>query len=245
MVETVDPKGRPMKGHWFDLDSKQAIVESAVASGLGLLSSGDRKPTHLSSLGTGVLIAAAIDAGAKTVHIAIGDTGTVDGGCGLLQAIGVELLDHLGHVLAAPVTPTEIFNIASFRIVRQLPSLVALVDTKAPLLGPTGTAHVFAAQKGASTSDVDLLEAALTHLAHVLDPDCTTRLLPGAGAGGGIGFAIAAVGGTIQSGAEYVHSWWASALALPRALGGNLQSGGSSPQAWPHRKRRIRLKAPC
>jgi len=204
VVETVNPKGRPIDGHWFDLGGRQAIVESAVASGLGLLSSADRKPTDVSSLGTGLLIAAAVDAGAKTVHIAVGGTGTVDGGCGLLQAIGVALLDESGNVLAAPVTPRHMHDIASFSIRRQLPALIALVDTTAPLLGPTGAAHVFAPQKGASETNVDFLEVALTHLADVLDPDCTARSLPGAGAGGGIGFAIAAVGGTIRSGAEHV-----------------------------------------
>ena len=201
-VETVDPRGRPIEGHWFDLGDGQALIESAVASGLGLLSSAHRRPMRLSSAGTGVLIAAAIDAGATTVHVAVGGTATVDGGCGVLQAIGIDLLDALGNVLKIPITPAHLQDIASFKSSRSLPTLVALADTTAPLLGPNGASHVFARQKGATDADVDLLEAALTHLADVLDPDGTTRSLPGAGAGGGMGFALAAIGGSIERGAR-------------------------------------------
>jgi len=203
-AETVDPMGRPIEGHWYDLGGGSALVESAVASGLGVLGAADRQPMQLSSVGTGLLIDSAMTAGAETVFVAVGGTGTVDGGCGLLQAIGVDWLDSTGTVLGPVLPPSKMHTIKAFRQSRAMPNLVALVDTTAPLLGPTGAAQMFAPQKGASDTEVEALEGVLTGFAHVIDTNGTVQATPGTGAGGGMGFAIAAFGGCIRSGAEFV-----------------------------------------
>jgi glycerate kinase len=201
---TLDPLGRTLQGHWDAIGATVGLVETAVASGLGLLSAPERTPMQHSSIGTGVLIAAAHRAGMQDVLVAVGGTGTVDGGCGLLQGLGVQWLDAAGNVLPSPITPEHIHAIASYTRPKQLPQFEVLVDTTAPLLGKDGAATVFAPQKGASPADVRALELALLHLAGILDPNGETRTLPGAGAGGGIAFALAAMGGTIRSGSAYV-----------------------------------------
>ncbi|MCH2135976.1 MAG: glycerate kinase [Phycisphaerales bacterium] len=200
-VETTDPLHRPIEGWWVQLPDGRAVVETAVASGLPLLGAADRNPMVASSWGTGQLIAAAMDAGATSVLLGVGGTATVDGGCGMLQALGVEWLDAQATPLRQPLTPERMLEIASVRATEPLPDITALVDTIVTL---EGAAEVFAPQKGANTRQVEQLQEALSHLVTQIDPGGKASSTPGSGAGGGIAFAAAAMGGEIVSGAECV-----------------------------------------
>ena len=153
------------------LDGRRtAIVESALCVGLTLVPPDQRRPLTASTASLGALLRAVIDDGVDDLVVALGGTGTVDGGRGLLTEL--------------PALPPSL-------------TLTALVDVQAPLRGPDGARRFFA-QKGVAADDNDDVEAALCAL-HPRFVDT-----PGAGAAGGLGAAMLALGGTLRSGADVV-----------------------------------------
>ncbi|UWP81175.1 glycerate kinase family protein [Dactylosporangium fulvum] len=202
-VPTTDPLGRPVEGHVL-LDDDTAYVESAEACGLHLLAPGERDPKHTTSFGLGTLLLAAVEAGARTVVVGLGGSGTNDAGAGLLAALGAAPLDGTGYAL--PYGGAALAACASLGGVPRLRDavLVAATDVDNPLLGLHGASAVFGPQKGAGREDVFLLDGALSRFAGVLAtlPTAPEGLadLPGAGAAGGLGAALLAMGGRIESG---------------------------------------------
>ncbi|MGW1448252.1 glycerate kinase family protein [Micromonospora sp. NPDC002411] len=205
-VPTVDPLGRPAAGEiLLTTDGTTAYLESAQACGLHLLSSAERDPKTTTSYGLGLLVAAAVESGARTVVIGLGGSGTNDAGAGMLAALGVTPLDPGGASLpyggAALAAVDAVDGVPRLRGVR----LVAATDVDNPLLGLHGASNVFGPQKGADRADVLLLDAALERFAAVLErdlPGCPAGLgtVPGGGAAGGIGAALLALGGGCESG---------------------------------------------
>ncbi|MCM0678430.1 glycerate kinase, partial [Micromonospora phytophila] len=98
-VPTVDPLGRPAAGEILLTDDGTAYLESAQSCGLHLLASAERDPKATTSYGLGVLVAAAVEHGARTVVIGLGGSGTNDGGAGMLTALGATPLDEVGRAL--------------------------------------------------------------------------------------------------------------------------------------------------
>jgi glycerate 2-kinase len=203
-VATVDPLGRPADGYVL-IDGAAAYVESAQAAGLHLVPKEQRDPKATTTYGVGVLIAAAVESGAREVVIGLGGSATNDGGAGMLAALGAAPVDAAGYVLpygGGPLAMCEALQgVPRLRDV----SLVAASDVDSPLTGLYGASAVFGPQKGASREDVLLLDAALERFAAVLErdlPGCPPGLaqLPGAGAAGGLGAAILACGGRFESG---------------------------------------------
>jgi len=204
----------------------------ADVCGLGRLPDAVPAPLTASSRGLGEAIRAALDLGAAEVIVGVGGSASTDGGAGMLAALGARLLDAGGVDL--PDGGAALARLAHLDLSGLDPRLahtyIALAaDVDSPLLGPTGAAAVFAPQKGATPAEVDLLEAALTHWADVVEshpdvPISTNRSLqgqeggvprvtdwsmggrmPGAGAAGGIGFALMAVlGAHRRSGIDVV-----------------------------------------
>ncbi len=206
----------------FALDGTTAIVEMAAASGLGLVPPGERAPLRASTFGTGQLVRAALDAGATRILIGLGGSATNDAGAGLLQALGIRLLDAGG----AEVGPggAELARVATIDMAGLDPRLrdVRLdvaCDVDNPLYGPNGAGAIFGPQKGASPDDVRTLDAAHRAFAgvaaHALGRD--RSLEPGSGAAGGLGFALAAfLGATLLPGVQVV----AELRGLPLLLEG-------------------------
>lgn len=196
-----DPLARPTLASYL-LDGHTAYVESAQACGLHLLDPADRDPAVTTTYGVGQLVRAAVDAGATRVVIGLGGSATNDGGAGLLAALGLGREDAAGRRLA----PGGLALAHAARLVGEplVVELVAATDVDNPLLGPTGASLVFGPQKGAS--DVKALDAALAHWADLVEGHLSVRVrdLPGAGAAGGLGFAILALGGTRESGVDVV-----------------------------------------
>lgn len=196
-AQVLDPLGRPRTASWW-LDRAQAagIVEMAEASGLWLLEPHERDATRTTSYGTGQLIRAAAEAGARHVLLCVGGSATVDGGAGCLQGLGWRLLDSRGAVIGEPLTGAGLPGIARVAPPAGALSLdlEILCDVTNPLLGPKGAAAVFAPQKGASRAQVRQLEAALRHWAGVLADFALRDLgdVPGAGAAGGLPAGLAA-----------------------------------------------------
>jgi len=169
--EVRDPLGRNINSTFGLIDGgKTAVIEMADASGLRLLKNEDLDPMRASSYGTGELIKAALDKGVSRIVIAMGGSATVDGGCGILSALGIVFLDANGTQLAA--NPEELMHIASIdssnldkRILDC--EVVILCDVNNKLLGPEGAAAVFGPQKGASPQDVPVLDNFLKNFAIV------------------------------------------------------------------------------
>ncbi len=219
-IATVDPLGRPVTGEILRVGAT-AYLECAQACGLHLLAQDERDPKITTSYGLGVLVAAAVESGVRQIVVGLGGSGTNDAGAGLLAALDAAPLDAAGYALpyggAALLACTALGGVPRLRGV----SLVAATDVTSPLTGIYGASAVFGPQKGASREDVHLLDAALTGFAQVLQtlPDCPPELAaqPGAGAAGGLGAALLALGGTVVSGIGLVRELTGLDAALDAA----------------------------
>lgn len=203
-VRTVDPLGRPADGEVLVVGDT-AYVESAQACGLHLLAAAERDPKTTTSYGLGLLLAAAVETGARRVVVGLGGSGTNDAGAGMLAALGAAPVDQAGRVLPYGGAALAVVDGLSGTPRLRGVDLVAATDVDSPLTGLHGASNVFGPQKGASREDVLLLDAALERFAVVLAsslPTCPAELtgLPGAGAAGGLGAAILALGGRCESG---------------------------------------------
>lgn len=176
------PLDARVTAHWV-LHGQTAYIECAQACGLTLLGGPPTVQTAVAahSGGVGELIGAAVDAGARRIVVGLGGSSCTDGGRGLVDALGGL---EAGRALLAGI------------------ELIAASDVEHPLLGPMGAAAVFGPQKGADPATVELLEARLTEWAAELGGDIADR--PGAGAAGGIGAALLALGGRREPGAAVI-----------------------------------------
>ncbi|KAA8819863.1 glycerate kinase [Bifidobacterium rousetti] len=195
-VMVHDPLGRSITGHYGMLgDGVTAVVETAEASGLALLTPAERDPLVTSSYGTGELIRAAAHAGATRIIVGLGGSATNDAGAGLLQALGVRLLDGHGSELApggAALESLKTIDVSGLDGAVRHVRITAACDVTNPLTGPDGASAVFGPQKGASPDDVERLDHALGRFARVIADQLHVEVadVPGAGAAGGIGAAL-------------------------------------------------------
>ncbi len=193
-LPSVDALGRPIDSRYVWLaDEKTAVIEMSEASGLWRLQAGERDPMRANTFGTGLQIRDAVQRGARRILLGLGGSATTDGGIGMAAALGYRFLDARSGLALDPfpVHLKEIGDIdASGAMV--LPEIIAACDVHNPLLGPRGTAHVYAPQKGADAAAVAFLEAGLENLAGVVQRTlgCDFRETPGAGAAGGIGYGL-------------------------------------------------------
>ena len=166
-----DPLGRKIDSCFGLIENgKTAVIEMADASGLRLLKKPELNPMQTSSYGTGELINAALDKGVNKIVIAMGGSATVDGGCGILKSLGIDFLDQNGERLKAiPVELLKMVKIDDSGLDHRIQDteIVILCDVNNKLLGPLGAAAVFGPQKGASPSDVKLLDSFLANFAAV------------------------------------------------------------------------------
>jgi glycerate kinase len=187
-----------------------AFIEMAAASGLALLPPARRDPLRASSRGTGELIRAALDAGARHLILGIGGSATNDGGAGMVQALGVRLLDRDGRELSpggaalAGLARIDIDGLDA-RLAECVIEVACDVDN--PLTGPQGASAVFGPQKGATAAMVSQLDTALAHFARIVERDLGVAVadVAGAGAAGGMGAAMLAfLGARLRPGIDIV-----------------------------------------
>ncbi|MFJ8805871.1 glycerate kinase [Streptomyces sp. NPDC102490] len=211
----------------YALREDTAVVEMAEASGLQRLPEGVLAPLTASTYGSGELLRAALDAGARTIVFGVGGSATTDGGAGMLAALGARFLDGDG----APVAPGGggLAGLASADLSGLDPrlsdvELVLASDVDNPLTGPKGAPAVYGPQKGASPDDVTALDTALAHFAKVLEQTegvgaraAEYAASPGAGAAGGIGFGAMLLGARFRPGIEVMLDVLGFAPALDRA----------------------------
>jgi len=215
------PLGEPVDA-FFGLtgDGRTAIIEMAAASGLMLVTPEARDPLVTTTFGVGELIRAALDRGARHFIVGIGGSATNDGGAGMLQALGVRLLDADGK----PIGPGggQLGRLATIDVSGLDPRLAecrieVACDVDNPLVGPRGASAVFGPQKGATPDKVALLDANLGHYAAVMKAvlGADVAHLPGAGAAGGLGAGFKAfLGADLKPGSEIV----ATAVGLDATL---------------------------
>jgi glycerate kinase len=217
-AEVSGPLGHPVDAAFVLRDDGTAVLETALACGLALVPPEQRSPLRTTTFGVGQLLDAARTAGARHLLVGLGGSATVDGGAGALTGLGYRLrvadgsglkvggddlhrLDRIEPGWAAPTADVEV---------------ELLADVTTPLLR---AAEVFGPQKGASAQDVQQLTGALGQLADVVERDLlggrALREVPGTGAAGGLGFALAAAfDATFVSGVARV----AELLGVPAAL---------------------------
>ncbi len=212
-LTVTGPLGRPTPATLLltpgDGGAQTAYVESAQACGLALLPRDDRgRPQadiaeQASTTGVGEVVRQALLAGAHTVVVGLGGSGTNDGGAGLLAALGATG-EPPGALTSGAVGLTALTAADLAPALRLLGgrTLVAATDVSNPLLGLRGATNVYGPQKGLSRERLLAVDAALTHLADLLDRGVADQ--PGAGAAGGLGYALALLGAQRRPGIDIV-----------------------------------------
>ncbi len=197
-VAVTGPLGRTVIAQYGILgDEQTCVIEMAEASGICLLAPEELNPMRATTYGTGELIKQALNEGCRSFILAVGGSATNDGGAGMLQALGAQLLDKeeksisYGGVELHKVTKID-FEDFDPRIIES--KFVIASDVQNPLVGPDGASAVFGPQKGATPEMVEILDRNLVHWADQVEKWTGKRLhnLAGAGAAGGIGGAFQA-----------------------------------------------------
>ncbi len=206
-AQVSGPTGEPVEAE-YAVRGSEAVIEMATASGLAVLPQVLRgnqpdtvSATTATSLGTGQLIRAALDAGCHRIILGVGGSANTDGGAGVLQGLGARFLDANGNELpagGAALARLDTIDFTGFDPRLKNTRFVLASDVDNPLLGAQGAAAVFGPQKGAAQHDVGMLDAALARFVEVLAREIGHRAIkaaeaPGAGAAGGVGYAAIAV----------------------------------------------------
>ncbi|KAI4649452.1 hypothetical protein J4E93_003772 [Alternaria ventricosa] len=221
-VPVTGPTGSAVESHlgFIGKDKKTAVLDMAAAAGLRLVPKDERDPTITTTYGVGQLIKRALDAGSTKIIIGCGDSGTSDGGAGMLQALGVRLLDEDGKELPRAGGGRSLARLASIcwadvhpRLQKNAVEKVqieAVCNTKNVLCGSKGVARVYGPQKGATPAQVEMLASSLERLAQVaqstLDEDISQT--PGSGASGGLGAGLMLLGATLRARAEAINEYF-------------------------------------
>ena len=207
-VTTVaDAFGNPVEAHWC-MAGSTAYLESAQVVGLSL-GTDIRRAT---SVGVGQLLLATVAAGAQEVVVGLGGTNVNDGGAGMLAALGAIATDGAGRAVRLDQGPSSLEAVTAVDLTPPLRHLRgvrirAATDVDVPLLGPRGATYGFATQKGAVSADLADLDRALG----ALSAGCGRRedgkdaaVAMGAGAAGGLGFALLRLGAERVAGIDHV-----------------------------------------
>lgn len=205
------PLGEPVEGFYgISGDGTVAIIEMAAASGLHLVPPSERNPLITSTWGTGELIQDALNKGVKEILIGIGGSATNDGGAGMIQCLGGELLDKKGQqIIPSGIGLADLVSIDLAKLNPKLKEVEIKVacDVDNPLTGPKGASYVYGFQKGGTLEQVEQLDQNLAHFARLIRQDLNQDIefVAGAGAAGGLGGALLAfLGGKLQNGGELV-----------------------------------------
>lgn len=209
-TEVHDPLGRTVTASLGLIeDNNTAVIELANASGLRLLKTEELQPLRATSFGTGQQIKYALDRGVNKIILCIGGSAVVDGGAGILCALGIRFLDVDGNELSGlPENLHKLHTIDISGIDRRIAGceIIILCDVNNLLLGEQGAASVFSPQKGASAEDVEKLESSLSRLAAVthgqLGKDIS-QLKHGGAAGGTAAGLYAFLNAKLVNGIDY------------------------------------------
>ena len=192
-VKVNDPLFRTIEAQYlFSKETRISYIEMAEASGLKLLKEGEKNCMLTTTLGTGELIADALQKGAKEIILGIGGSATNDAGIGMASALGFRFLDENNAVLEPKgENLIHIKTIDSSGVNPLLKNVVVKVacDVTNPLYGKNGAAYVYASQKGASNEDIEALDDGLRNYSKIVQRQfgIDAQQIDGAGAAGGMG----------------------------------------------------------
>jgi len=201
IAEASGPYGEPVNAEYLLLPDGTAVLETASCAGLELARPRGLNPELTTTRGLGILMPAAMEAGAKRILLGLGGSATNDAGCGMAHALGWRFFDCDGTCFC-PVGGTlgDIAHIEPPELSFALP-VTAACDVRAPLFGPEGAAYVYAPQKGADAAMAARLDGGLRHVASFFAAELAHT--PGAGAAGGLGFGVLAfLGGELRPGVD-------------------------------------------
>jgi len=196
--KVIGPLGNEILAHYGILgDKKTAVIEMAAASGLTLVPENKRNPLITTTYGTGQLIKVALNQECRKMIIGIGGSATNDGGAGMLQALGVKLLDREEKEVGfGGGELKKIVKIDISCMDNRLFDIKVLVasDVNNPLCGPQGASRIYGPQKGATPEIIEELDKSLAYFAELIKRDLNKDVkdIPGAGAAGGLGASLMA-----------------------------------------------------
>lgn len=222
-VTVTGPLGLPVNA-FFGLtgEGDTAIIEMAAASGLHLVQPEKRNPLLTGTFGTGELILAALDRGARKIIIGIGGSATNDGGAGMMQALGAKLCDVQGNEIGAggaALAELSTLDLSLLDARLAVCDILVACDVDNPLCGKYGASAVFGPQKGATPEQVQQLDVALMHYGNLIERVSGKDVInvAGAGAAGGMGASLSGLlNARLQPGVEIV----TEALSLAEAVQG-------------------------
>ncbi|KAH7117552.1 glycerate kinase [Dendryphion nanum] len=221
-VKATGPLGKPVDSHlgFIGEDMDTAVLDMAAVAGLRLVPKESRDPTVTTTYGVGELMLKALDAGSKKIIIGCGDSGTSDGGAGMLQALGVRFLDISNNALPMADGGRSLSRLHKMcccgihpRLRKDSPNPVqieAVCNIKNVLCGPKGVARVYGPQKGATPEQVEMLSQGLEKFADVAKKDVGTGLhnAPGSGASGGLGAGLMILGAKLRARSEAINEYF-------------------------------------
>lgn len=203
--------GQRVDARWgLSADGSVALIEMAEAAGLPLVPLDRRDPKVTTTYGVGELIKSTLDAGISSIIIGIGGSATNDGGAGMAEALGVRFFDSSGNPVGRG--GAALANVAGVDIRGKDPRLASVevlvaCDVQNTLCGEHGASAVYGPQKGATPSDVSLLDKALERYGTMIQSEMNIDVLeiPGGGAAGGLGAGLVAFcAGTLMRGIDLV-----------------------------------------
>ena len=214
-VEVVNPLGKKVSTEYV-INGKTAIIESAKACGLTLISADERNPLFTTTYGVGQLVADALSEDIDSIAITLGGSSTNDCGAGFLCALGAEFtggnlsrfMSENRFVCGKDLCEIKDINLDGLDKRLQNIRITAVCDVENPLYGKNGAAYVFAPQKGADEKTVEILDEGLKRFSDIIKKKTGVDIssAKGAGAAGGLGAALLLLGADIKKGAETVLS---------------------------------------
>lgn len=208
--QTVGPLGDDLTSRFGILGEKNiAVIEMASTSGLELISPEKRNPYITTTFGTGQLILKALDLNVEKIILGIGGSATNDGGAGMLQALGAKLLDENNNQIGyGGYELSRLKKIDFSELDERLKKVEILVacDVTNPLTGENGASHIFGKQKGATPEMIKVLDRNLLLYSKIIEKDLGIKVddIPGAGAAGGLGAGLLALGANLKKGIDIV-----------------------------------------
>lgn len=209
-VTVHGPLMQPVQASYGILgDGKTVVIEMALAAGLTLAPVPHRNPLSTSTYGVGELFRAALDAGYRDFIVAVGGSATNDGGLGFLQALGAQFLDADGsnvRAVGGALSSIQQVNLDGLDSRLAECQIVTASDVDNPLCGSRGASFIFGPQKGATPDMVQFLDEGLRHYANLVETALgrSHKESAGAGAAGGLGFALLCINAQFASGARLV-----------------------------------------
>ncbi|MEN0046296.1 MAG: glycerate kinase [Bacteroidota bacterium] len=208
-IAAQNPLGKKINIHYYIADNT-AFIELASASGIVLLNKEERNPRKTSSLGTGEMIADALSRGLKKIFLFLGGSVTNDVGIGIAHALGFRFLDEQGNELypcGENLIRIQKIDTSNLQFPPENIDLTCLCDVQSLLYGKNGATHIYAAQKGASETDIEYLEKGVQHFSNIIKQQLNIDLqsVTGGGASGGIAAGLLGLlGAKAQSGIETI-----------------------------------------